>query len=139
MIGRPAFVKSIQDDSSNRMKKTVSIPAGTRQHIFRRFSSSLSQHYEIEVAPAQDGGPISGTVEVQGSNWIFVKPIEKLPLSEKVVVHAGYWDTIFNVWVIPDQDVEVTMQKVRKPMPVLLIILAAVVIAAAVALVLISG
>ncbi len=87
-----------------------------------------------------EGQQVAGRVEVKGSNWIFSKEIQSFPLDEKITVHAGYWDTFFKVWVIPEHDVEVTMDR-RGGSAIfwlLLIALVVVILAAVLAMALIS-
>jgi len=93
--------------------KQWSIRAGDRVRVIHRFSSSLPQTFTLHVEPARPGGPVSGTVEVRGSRWLFSKPPVTLPLSAETTVSKSYWDTRYSVYVTPDRDVVVTVDRPR--------------------------
>ena len=79
--------------------------------MIHRFSSSLSQTFSFEVEPLVPGGTVSGTVEVCGSRWLFKKPPQVMPLLPTVTVEKGFWDTRYSVFVTPDRDVRVILQR----------------------------
>lgn len=92
------------------------VRAGERTKVFSRFSSSLVQTITIDVESA-DGRPVSGTLEVQGSRWLFSKPSEERPLRETQQVKKGYWDTRYAIHVTTDRDATVTVHRPRLGAP----------------------
>jgi len=93
--------------------KEYEIQAGQRIRVFRRFSSSLPQRITIEAEAIDGRSPISGTIEVQGSRWLFPKPVQSVPLASEVTIGKGFWDTRFAVTVIPDQPARITVHRPR--------------------------
>lgn len=89
--------------------RTVTVDSGDRVEVIRRFGGSIPTDYTITVATG-DGGPVRGTLEVRGSNWIWWKPVEVRPLVAEQVVTKGFWDTRFSVAVTPVAAVEVTVR-----------------------------
>lgn len=93
--------------------KEVVVRRGERCRVIHRFSSSLSQTFSFEVEPVAGPGPVSGTVEVKGSRWLFRKDPVVLELQPTMTVRKGFWDTLYSVFVTPDQDVKVTLHRAR--------------------------
>ena len=92
--------------------KTIDLRAGERVRVLHRFSSSIPQTFTFGVEPLE-GTMVSGTVEVCGSRWLRRTDPVVLPLAATVVVNKGFWDTIWEVFVTPDQDVQVTVHRGR--------------------------
>ena len=92
------------------MAETIQLQPGEKAVIFSRSLSSVPMTYHFQ-ATALDGGPPDGTIEIQGSHWIFRKPILTQRLQSHNVVHAGFWDTFFRVSVVAHGDVKVTLLK----------------------------
>ncbi len=93
------------------MKKSeIKLPAGKRTLVFRRVSSSIPMDYRFRVF-TENGEAVSGTLEVQGSQWIFPKPVQKTALKSDNTVSAGYWDTFFSVYMTADTDAKVEAPK----------------------------
>jgi hypothetical protein len=92
------------------------VRAGERTKVFSRFSSSLVQTITIDVVSV-DGRPVSGTLEVQGSKWLFDKPAEVRPLQATQQVKKGYWDTRYAIYVTSDRDATVTVPRPRLGAP----------------------
>jgi hypothetical protein len=90
--------------------KTVEIQRGERRRIIRRFSSSIPRTFSFGVEALNGTGEVSGTVEVAGSRWLFSKPPVLLDLEPTMVVEKGFWDTLYSVYVTPDQDVRVVFR-----------------------------
>jgi len=90
--------------------KTIEIRRGERRRIIRRFSSSISKTFYFDVSPLSGTGDVSGTVEVAGSRWLFSKPPVLLDLSPTMEVEKGFWDTLYSVFVTPDQDVRIVLR-----------------------------
>ncbi len=90
--------------------RVVDVAAGERRQILRRVSNSVAMAYRFRAEPVDDGGRVSGLVEVRGSNWIFPKPPTTQPLEADNTVDKGAWDTFFSVVVIPDGDVRIAME-----------------------------
>lgn len=93
--------------------KEFEAPTGERTRVFHRFSSSLPQRITIETEPVDGRSPISGTIEVQGSRWLFPKPTQSVPLAPEVTIAKGFWDTRFTVTVIPDHPMRITVHRPR--------------------------
>ena len=93
--------------------KDIEVRRGERRRIIHRFSSSLSQTFSFDVKPLVGSRPVSGTVEVKGSRWLFRKEAVVLELKSPMTVHKGFWDTLFSVFITPDQDVKVTLERPR--------------------------
>lgn len=93
------------------MKKSdIKLPAGERTLVFRRISGSIPMDYQFQVS-TENGETVSGTLEVQGSQWIFPKPVEKTALKSDNAVSAGSWDTFFSVYMTADTDAKVAAPK----------------------------
>ena len=92
------------------------VSAGERTKVFSRFSSSLVQTITIDVESV-DGRPVSGTLEVQGSRWLFDKDPEVRPLQATQRVKKGYWDTRYAIYVTADRDAHVTVHRPRLGAP----------------------
>lgn len=90
--------------------KTIEIQRGERHRIIRRFSSSIPKSFYFDVEPLNGSGEVSGTVEVAGSRWLFSKPPVMLDLVPTMAVEKGFWDTLYSVFVTPDQDVRVVLR-----------------------------
>lgn len=89
--------------------KTVKIKAGERKKIISKFSDSLARSYHFSAQSADDAA-LSGRIEVQGSQWLLPKNPVFLDLTSNNQVDKGAWDTIYKVYVIPDIDVEISLQ-----------------------------
>lgn len=85
------------------------IGAGERQVVIDRRSGSIPRRYVIEARSA-DGRPVGGTIEVQGSRWLFRSEPVVVPLEAATVVVKGFWDTLFRVAVTPDRHVTVSVR-----------------------------
>ena len=93
------------------------IPAGQRTRVFRRLSSSLVQSITIDAETAEGTGPVSGTLEIQGSLWLFSKPPETFELLRTQTVAKGYWDTRYAIYVTPRSDMRITVHRPRLGSP----------------------
>ena len=93
-----------------RGRTVVTVAAGDRREVIRRFGGSIPAAYTITVVPT-GGGSVGGVLEVRGSHWIWWKPVETLPLRSAQTVTKGFWDTRFSVVVAPDAAVEVIVEK----------------------------
>ncbi len=89
--------------------KVVEVRAGERRRIISALSSSMPTTYRFR-AETDEGEP-SGTIEVQGSNWVFPKAPVTTDLEADNVVDKGVWDTKFSITVIPDVDVRITIER----------------------------
>lgn len=119
------------------MAKKLFLEAGTRQKIFRLFSSSIPSTIKFN-AVARDGD-ISGTVEVDRWHWFSWKR-ETRPLLAHNAIEKGFGDADFVIHVTPDQDCEVTFEGRGAGRGMVVIVLAAVVIViVAVAMTLLSA
>lgn len=97
-------------DEEDTLKDLV-IRSGERCRIIRRFSNSIPQTFHFEVEPLSGPGDVSGTVEVKGSRWLFRKDTVELPLMPDMSVYKGFWDTLFSIYVSPDQDIKVSFRR----------------------------
>jgi hypothetical protein len=88
--------------------RRISIPAGQCTLVFRRRFSSLPQ--EIEFT-AESDGVVSGKVERVGSRWILGRTQQTFALAAHNIVHKGYWDTFFEVFVTPDPAVTISIAR----------------------------
>jgi hypothetical protein len=91
----------------------ILIRAGERRRIVHLVSDSIPQQVRFEasaVAGGRDGGEVSGQVEVAGSRWLFRKPPQRLPLRRENLVRKGMWDTLFSIYVTPDQDTRIVLR-----------------------------
>lgn len=75
--------------------------------MLRRFSNSIPRTFSFDVEPVDGSGGVSGTVEVAGSRWLFSKPPLVLELRSSMTVEKGFWDTLYSIYITPDQDVRV--------------------------------
>ncbi len=111
--------------------KNIDIKAGERVKVIHMFSNSLPMDLGFSAISEQEGQKISGQVEVKGSNWLFPKEAVLQKLREENIVKKGMWDTLYSVYVIPDIDLSI---KVEKPGGVkiwLMLIIALIVVAIA--------
>jgi hypothetical protein len=95
-----------------KKKKTVKLIAKQRTKIFSRKFSSVPMEYEFSVKPINSQA-LSGQVDVEISRTIFKNTNYQLPLQEKHVIKAGFWDTFMDVYVTADDDIEVELPKRR--------------------------
>ena len=91
------------------LMREIQIAAGCKTRIIRRQFSSLVTTYTFDVAPVIQTNHLVGTVEIKGSNWIFPKPVQRMPLQPSNLVTAGFWDTLFSVYVFPEVDVVISL------------------------------
>ena len=89
--------------------KSIRVAAGCKTRIIRRQFSSLVTTYTFDVIPTIPDSDLVGIVEVQGSDWIFPKSPQRMPLQSRNRVTAGMWDTFFSVYVISDVDVVISL------------------------------
>jgi hypothetical protein len=89
--------------------RPVVVRAGDRVRLIRKRSGSIPRTFRIRTERLDDGGPISGVIEIYGSRWLFKKPPIEISLAPEVAVYKGFWDTLFSVFVVPDQDVRVSV------------------------------
>jgi hypothetical protein len=87
----------------------ILIRANERQRILHLVSDSIPQQVRFE-ATAVAGGPVSGTVEVAGSRWLFSKLPTRQPLQADNRVRKGAFDSLFSIYVTPDQDTRIAMR-----------------------------
>ena len=113
----------------------INAVAGRRLAIIRRAFSSVPMDYAFSARAATPGQTMSGEVEIRKSRWIVPGSPVKLPLQENNVVSAGFWTTFMSVDVVPDVDVVITSERRggRTLLPILLIALLVIAIAAAMA------
>jgi len=90
--------------------RELRVSAGERRRVLRRFSSSIPRTFTFDVEPEDGSSEISGRVEVRGSRWLFPKPPVVLELRPTMRVDKGFWDTVYSVFITPDQDVWVTFR-----------------------------
>ena len=93
--------------------KSVTVHAGQRTRVFKRFSSSLPQQISLEFQPVDGSSGVSGTLEVAGSRWLFPKPVATHRLQRQMTVTKGFWDTRYAIYVTPKFDTRVTIGRVR--------------------------
>ncbi len=82
----------------------IKAKAGQRVPTIRRAFSSIPMDYVFSVSAAQPGETLSGKVEIRKSRWILPGAWTTVPLLEKNVVSAGFWNTFMSVDVVPDVD-----------------------------------
>ncbi len=109
---------------------TIEVKAGERKRILHRLSNAMQATYRFAAEPA-GGGEHSGSVEVEGSRWIFRKPAVIQALQSDNSVEKGMWDSRYSVYVIPDSDVTITMKNSGYPKLWLYILIAVVIVGAA--------
>ena len=85
------------------VRRRFEIPAGERRVVIDRRSGSIPRGYVLSIVAA-DGGAVTGSVEVQGSRWLFRRDPVTQPIGPEIHVHKGFWDTLFRVAVTPDSD-----------------------------------
>lgn len=89
--------------------KELRIAAGCRTRIIQRQFSSLAMTYTFGAAPVSHDDDLAGIIEIKGSQWIFPKPIKRVPLQLSNTVKAGGWDTFFLVYVTPEIDICISL------------------------------
>lgn len=90
------------------MAKKQILNAGETTRILRRVAHNMPQSFGFR-ARALNGENVSGEVKVQGSSGPFSKPATTQPLRAENEVSKGAWDTLYSVYVTPDQDAEITL------------------------------
>ena len=114
----------------------IEIKAGERKRVLRKFSNSMAMTYNFSAEPINPDQEVSGTVEINGSNWIFPgKPVHQKLVAENAAV-KGMWNSFYSVFVTPDVDVRVTFARSSLKAPLILALLVSVVIIAAVSVIL---
>lgn len=111
----------------------IRIAAGERRRILHLVSDSIPQTVRFSARPVAGSGSATGRVEVAGSRWLWRKPPVELPLADENAIAKGWLDTLFSIYVTPDQDVQVTMRSRHFTARLLLIVLVAVILLAAAA------
>ena len=111
--------------------KTMTLRKGERARVVHLFSDSMPQTVRFTAEPVSGDGPVSGQVEVAGSNWLFPKPVVPHELAAENALPKGMWDTRYSIYVTPDQDTKITFQT-RHFTSGLLVIVIAIVVALAV-------
>ncbi|HSR15004.1 MAG TPA: hypothetical protein VLL51_04590 [Gemmatimonadales bacterium] len=89
--------------------RTVTAPAGGRTRVIRKSMDSIPRTYRLRFERVDGQGPVSGVVEIHGSRWLFKKPPVVLPLETVMAIPKGFWDTLYSVYVVPNQDVRVSI------------------------------
>jgi len=87
----------------------ITVKAGQRTQIIRRFSNSVPATYRFLAEPVEAGKELCGLVEVKGSAWLFPKPAVTQKLQRENSVKKGAWDTLYSVYVTPDADIKITL------------------------------
>lgn len=113
------------------MPTDIAIAAGQRTEVYRRNFSSIPATICFEARTVAEGASLDGSIEVQGSNWVFSKAPVATPLQASNCVEKGYWDTFYSVYVTAETDVVVTVEKQPGTSWLLILLLALVVIALA--------
>jgi len=111
--------------------KTIDIKAGQRTRIINKISNSIPTTYHFAASNLSGNDDPTGTVEVKGSNWISPKPPVNQRLTDQNTVTKGMWDTLYSVYVTPDQDIQITLKSGKINQPLLFIALATGIAAAA--------
>jgi hypothetical protein len=62
------------------------------------------------------------------ARWLFPKPPTRQPLQPQNVVHKGFWDTLFSIYVTPEHDTRVALRSRHFTARTLAWVLAAVVV-----------
>ncbi|MEM7743005.1 MAG: hypothetical protein AAF409_04770 [Pseudomonadota bacterium] len=106
------------------MPKLLHIAAGQRSRILWIFSSSIPGDVTFTATPT-DGSALSGTVEVHHNSWMGGRQ-EQHPLTERMVLRKGFWDSDYRVFVTPDQDTEIKFDTRHAHAKTLFVILAIV-------------
>lgn len=89
----------------------ITIPVGQRTRIIHRTFSSIPATICFDARGVADGDLPAGTLEIQGSNWVFPKDAVFTPLQTANCVEKGYWDTFYSVYVIAETDLVVTVDR----------------------------
>ena len=110
--------------------RQVLAPAGVATRVFRRRFSSVPLDVEFEVAAAP-GGTVAGRVMRVGSRWVLGRVRSTAPLLESNRVRKGFWDTWFDVYVLPEMPVTVTVRRPAMRSRIVVGALALLVVAAA--------
>lgn len=115
------------------MPTDITIPAGQRTRIIHRTFSSIPATICFDACGIADGDLPAGTLEIQGSNWVFPKDAVFTPLQATNCVEKGYWDTFYSVYVTAETDLVVTVDRSPGGAGVWLVLAALVVVALAAA------
>lgn len=121
------------------MVKRIVVKAGERKRIIHRLFSSIATTYRFSAEPLAPGEPLSGTVEVNGSRWLFPRAPVRQPLVAHNSVEKGFWDTLYRVEIIPDHDTVITRVGTTYPGIMTLIGIALLITALAAAVALLVG
>lgn len=113
--------------------KEIRAAAGERVRVIRRAFSSVPMDYRFHVRAAKPGETLAGTIEVRKSRWILPGSPVTRPLEASNLVQAGFWNTFLSVYVVPHVDavVELESRSVRHLLPILLMSIAVIIVAAA--------
>ena len=115
---------------------TKHLMAGRRTQILRTVFDSRPRRIRFK-AECEDGSP-AGTVEVQGSRWIFVTPPVTQPLEAENVCTKRFWDSLYAIYVTPETDTTITFDTGPEPLNQQLTAIAALAIVLAIILIALS-
>jgi hypothetical protein len=90
--------------------KEIVVRKGERTRVLHLLFDSIPQQVKFTAAPASGEGPVRGSVEVVGSNWIFKKPPLHHELAPEQRFDKGFWDSIYSIYVTADEDVTIRFE-----------------------------
>ncbi len=129
VVGSIPIARSIPVFRGGTMRELV-VAKGERQRVLHMLFDSIPQKVGFTAEPVAEGGSLSGTVEVQGSRWLFRKPPSPHALAAENVFDKSMWDSRYAIYVTPDEDVRIRFETRHVRAKLLFLALGGVVVAA---------
>lgn len=84
------------------------IPAGERKRIIHRVSNSIPASFHLKFEVVNKTETLAGFLEIETSAVLIDKKQKRLPLEPEMTLEASMWDAFYSVYVIPEQDIELS-------------------------------
>ncbi len=94
----------------SQANEMIKIKAGEKVELFSRSFSSVPMNYEFRAEP-MESNKLLGKLEVQTKKSLGKKSVYITPLESLNSVKATMWDTFLTIYVIAENDLQVTMPK----------------------------
>ncbi len=91
----------------------IHINAGEKVEIFTRGFSSVPMTYEF-TASGLNESKLQGRIEVLTRSCMGRKKLRTIKLQANNAIKASIWDTFFTLFVVADEDIQVSLP-IRKP------------------------
>lgn len=118
--------------------KEIIVKKGERGQIVETLFDSVPDDFKFSVESLDSEADVSGKVEVNGSYWLFRKNPVLHELQSAHVFRKGFWDSLYTIHVIPDEDVRVLLEDNRFRFTNLILVLTGIILLGAAVSVIVS-